>query len=176
MSATSLPRLTRDAQRLLTLIQALSLSGSRLEDLHWENLLDALLNKLLLSRKNNTIESVMDYMLDGELEGYEILFEHAETCAESTQLQHNGQDYDALLISAPIVAWTRYRLPDGLLDVAQQQQLSAALQSAVMAPGAKLALIPQLVNFDQMPQSFHETRLWTQRLALQALGTTLTPR
>ncbi|MBP6020761.1 MAG: DUF2863 family protein [Burkholderiaceae bacterium] len=175
MSDTSLPRLTRDAQRLLMLVQALTLSGSRLEDLHWENLLDALLNKLLLGRKNKTVESVLDYMLAGELEGYEILFEHAETCSESALIQQDGQDYDALLISAPIVAWTRYRLPDGLLDAKQQQQLAAGLQSNVLAEGAKLALIPQLVNFDQMPQSFHETRLWTQRLALQALGGTAEP-
>ncbi len=170
MPATSLPRLTRDAQRLLTLVQALNLSGSRLEDLHWEHLLDALLNKLLLGRKNKTIESLLDYMLADELEGYEILFEHAETCSESAQIQHGGVDYDALLISAPIVAWTRYRLPDGQLDAKQQQKLIAGLQTSVLAEGTKLALIPQLVNFDQMPQSFHETRQWTQRIALQALN------
>ncbi|NYT65855.1 DUF2863 family protein [Alcaligenaceae bacterium] len=170
MSATTLPRLTRDAQRLLALVQALNLSGSRLEDLHWEHLLDALLNKVLLGRKNKTIESVLDYMLAGELEGYEILFEHAETCSESAQIHHNGQDYDALLISAPIVAWTRYRLPDGMLDPKQHQTLTAALQASVLADDVKLALLPQLVNFDQMPQSFQETRQWTQRIALQALN------
>lgn len=175
MSATSLPRLTRDAQRLLTLVQALTLSGSRLEDLHWENLLDALLNKLLLGRKNNTIESVLDHMLAGELEGYEILFEHAETCSESAQIQLGGLDYDALLISAPIVAWTRYRLPDGRLDAKQQQELATGLQTSVLAEGAKLALLPQLVNFDLMPQSFHETRQWTQRIALQALNAATEP-
>lgn len=169
MSANALPPLSRDAQRLLTLVQALTLSGSRLEDLHWENLLDTLLSKLLLGRKNTTIEAALDHMLADELEGYEILFEHAETCSESAEVNHAGKDYDALLISAPIVAWTRYRLPDGTLSAKQQQQLASGLHTHILADEAKLALMPHLINFDQMPQSFHETRLWTQRLAMQAL-------
>lgn len=170
MPANALPRLSRDSQRLITLVQALTLSGSRLEDVYWEGQLNALLNKLLTARKNTTIENALDHMLAGEIEGYEILFEQAETCSESLLLSHDDQDYDVLLISAPIVAWTRYRLPEGLLDLIQQKALANGLLHGLLADGAKLALLPQLVNFDQMPQTFHATRQWAQRLGLIALG------
>lgn len=170
MPANDLPRLSRDAQRLIAIVQALTLSGSRLEDQNWESLLNTLLNKLLTGRKNNAIENALDHMLAGDIEGYEILFEHAEACSESMLICHDDQDYDVLLISAPIVAWTRYRLPEGLLDPSQQRVLADGLLQHVLAENAKLALLPQLVNFDQMPQTFHATRQWVQRLGLIALG------
>src|SRR3546814_3189385 len=61
-------------------------------------------------------------------------------------------------------------LPEGELTQDQANALASQFKTHIAAPGAQLALIPRLVNFDQMPQSFQETRNWTQRLALQALG------
>ncbi|WP_073107455.1 DUF2863 family protein [Pollutimonas bauzanensis] len=170
MPATPPSRLSREAQRLVTLTQALARSGSRLEDIYWENLLGIQLNKLLLGKKNKTIETVLDHLLASDLNAYEILVEQAETLTESTTIVHQGVEYDALLFSAPVVAWTRYQLPEGELTPAQRQALARHLQAHIVAEGAKMALIPALVNFDQMPQSFQETHAWTQRLALLALG------
>src|SRR5690606_28572532 len=44
------------------------------------------------------------------------------------------------------------------------------LEQCIFPENATLSVMKQLVNFDQMPQNFHDTRLWTQRLADQALG------
>jgi hypothetical protein len=170
MSVTSPSRLSRDAQRLLALTEALARSGSRLEDIYWENLLGVQLNKLLLSKKNKTVETALDYLLAADINAYEILVEQAETLSESSTFTMDGADYDALLFSAPVVAWTRYQLPGGELTQDQVDALAEQLTTHIAAPGARLALIPRLVNFDQMPQSFQETRNWTQRLALQALN------
>lgn len=172
MPALPPSRLTRDAQRLVTLTQALARSGSRLEDIYWESLLGAQLNKLLLGKKNKTIETVLEHLLDSDLNAYEILVEQAETQSESTTIVHQGTEYDALLFSAPVVSWTRYQLPDGSLTPAQSKTLAKHLQACIVAEGAHMALIPALVNFDQMPQTFQETHAWTQRLAQQALGAT----
>jgi hypothetical protein len=170
MPAPSTSRLSREAQRLVTLTQALARSGSRLEDIYWENLIGAQLNKLLTGKKNKTIETVLENLLASDLNAYEILVEQAETLSESTTIVHQGTEYDALQISAPIVAWTRYQLPEGELTAAQSKALAQYLQAHIVADGARMALIPALVNFDQMPQSFQETHIWTQRLALSALG------
>ncbi len=170
MSAPSRSRLPRDVQRLLALTEALARSGSRLEDVYWERLLGAQLDKLLLGRKNKAVENALDHLLAADINAYEILVEQAETMSESTTLSAQGRDYDALLFSAPLVAWTRYRLPDGKLDSGQRETLAALVAEHIAAPGARLALLPDLVNFDQMPQSFQETRSWTQGLALQALN------
>lgn len=170
MPSPSPSRLTRDGQRLVALTQALARSGSRLEDDYWENLLAAQLNKLLQGKKNKTIETVLERLLATDLNAYELLVEQAETLSESTTIVHQGTQYNALLFSAPVVAWTRYQLPNGELSPPQSKALAQHLQDTIVAEDAAMAIIPALLNFEQMPQSFQETHTWMQRLALQALG------
>lgn len=172
MSATLPTRLTRDAKRLITLGQALARSGSRLEDIFWEEQLSQVITKMLVSKRTRGLESVLDFLVHDDLGVYEIVVELAETCSESLTLHHTGDPYDVLLVSAPIVAWTRYRLPDGRLTAEQQQGLLDALGDIITAEEAKIALLPGLITFDQMPQNFQETRLWTQRLGALAIGST----
>lgn len=171
MSDTPAIRLTRDAKRLVSLGQALSRSGSRLEDIYWEDQLAQLITKMLGGKKSKTLENVLDFLLADDINVYEILVEQAETCSESLVISRRSADHDVLLVSAPIVAWTRYRLPDGKLTAAQSEALKVALAETVAAEGASIAMLPNLITFDQMPQTFQETRLWTQRLGALALGT-----
>lgn len=171
MSDTPAIRLTRDAKRLITLAQALARSGSRLEDVYWEDQLARLITKMLGGRKSRMLENVLDFLVNDDINVYEILVEQAETCSESLALARGGEDYDVLLVSAPIVAWTRYRLPEGRLTAAQHEGLRSALAGSIAAEGARIAMLPNLVTFDQMPQSFQETRLWAQRLGALALET-----
>lgn len=164
--------LNRDAQRLLSLTDALMHSGSNLEDSYWESLLAAQLEKVLGGKKNNTTESALEQLSRSNPEGYEILFEQAEALTESVSFEHKGQAWDALLFSAPIIAWTRYQLPDGQMTDKQRAPIVRALQDTVVADGAHVAIAPNLLNFDVMPQSFHETRAWTEQLARAALDGT----
>jgi hypothetical protein len=166
----NLSRLSRDAQRLVSLTQALANSGSKLEDNYWEKLLDQQLFKLLQGRRNKHTEHALEYLLANSPDAYEILVEQAETCSESTRLASSGQNYDVLLFSAPIVAWTRYQLPDGTLGQDTQQALARQLQTHILADGARLALVPQLVQFEQMPQTFQDVSSWTRQLGAMALG------
>ena len=106
--------LNRDVQRLLSLTDALMHSGSHLEDSYWDGLLTDQLEKIINGKKNSTTESALEFLSQNNPEAYEILFEKAESLTESISITHNGQAYDALLFSAPIIAWTRYTLPHGL--------------------------------------------------------------
>ncbi len=175
MPASSPSRLSRDAQRLLALTAALTRSGSRLEDIFWEAQLGTLLNKLLLGKKNKYVESALEHLLATDTSAYEILVEQAETLSESAVIQIDGTDYDALLFSAPVVAWTRYQLPDTVLASSQLDALLALVRQHIAAPQTQVTLLPALVGFDQMPQTFQDTRQWTQRLALQALQASSEP-
>lgn len=162
-------RLSRDAQRLVSLAESLSRSGSRLEDIYWENLFSIHLNKLLTQKKNDTIESTLEHLLATNMEAYEILIEQVETHTESTLLTHDDQEYDVLLFCAPVVAWTRYQLPRSYDLKAQLDTLADMLHTHVVAETAQMALLSEMLSFDQMPQSFHETLEWTQRLGRAAL-------
>ncbi|MBB5213607.1 hypothetical protein HNQ49_000273 [Parapusillimonas granuli] len=141
-----------------------------MEDSYWQNLLGNQLKKILLGKKNRSIETALDTVLDGDIDVYETLVEHAETHSESLVIEADGAEYDVLLFTAPIVAWTRYQLPGGKLTPKQRRALVEQLLRHIAAPGAQIAVAPALASFDQLPQSFQETRQWTQQLARQALG------
>ena len=175
MSDTPPTRLTRDAKRLITLGQALARSGSRLEDIYWEDQLAELITKMLSSKKTKTLEGVLDFLLNDDIGVYEIVVELAETCSESLSVSRRNEEFDVLLVSAPIVAWTRYRLPDGSLTAEQQQGIKDAFAEIIAAEGAEISMLPGLITFDQMPQNFQETRLWSQRLGALAVGSSTEP-
>ncbi|WP_322997233.1 DUF2863 family protein [Castellaniella sp.] len=162
--------LSRASQSLISLAESLSSCGSRLEALWWQQILGQALIKALSSRQGHPVESALDYLLDERSAAYEILVEQAEAHSEAITLSHQDQTYEAQLISAPILAWTRYQLPTGQLNTDQRQQLADLLSTTVLAPGATHYLIPELVRFDQLPQSFRDTRTWVTALAQHALG------
>lgn len=164
------PRLNRDASRLVTLAQSLNRSGSRVEDLYWENLLTDAIAKLLRSSQDVPLESALDHLSQKDVGAYEVLVELAETQSESMQIDKDGQRFDVLLIVVPLVAWTRYAIPTGPITAAAQQTLLAHLHGHVLADGVRAALMPTLVSIDQMPRTFSETWQWMQRLGNQALG------
>src|SRR5690554_3337417 len=150
-------RLSREAQRLVVLAESLARSGSRLEDVYWEDLFHVQLNKLLSQKKNDAIESTLDHLLATNMDAYEILIEQVETHSESTSLTYEGDDYSILLFCAPIVAWTRYQLPNAVDLKPHLDALAQLLHTHIVAENAQLALLSEMLNFDQMPQSFHET-------------------
>jgi hypothetical protein len=162
--------LSRTSQTLISLAEALSRSGSHLEDAYWEGRLGEALDKALGARHGRAVESALDVLLEQRSAAYEILVELAEARSESLMPGPDDQDCDTLLISVPILAWTRYRLPNGRLDAAQAQALETLLADAVLGAEARVALLPSLIRFDRLPQSFQETRAWTQALAQRALG------
>lgn len=155
---------------LISLAEALSRSGSQLEDLFWEERLGQALDKALTTRHRRTVEAALDHLLDQHSPAYDVLIEQAETHSESLRLTLDDQDWDALLFSAPCLAWTRYQLPEGRLREPQAQQLAELLRTSVLAPEARAALLPELIRFDRLPQSFQEARGWAQSMAAQALA------
>jgi hypothetical protein len=163
-------RLTRDASRLVSLALALNSSGSRVEDLFWEEQLKTAIPKLLRGGHDAPLEAALDHLAQTQPGAYEVLVEQAETLTECTVIEKNGVQYDVLLIVAPMVAWTRYAIPTGPISASALQALTAQLHGHVLAQNTRLTLMPALVSIDQMPRTFSETWHWLQRLGGQALG------
>ena len=113
--ARSGSKLNRDAQRLVSLATGLDRSGSRVEDRFWEDQLGAAIPKLLKSGQDDTLEAALDHLSELGTGAYEVLIEQAETLSESTQIERDGQLHDVLLVVAPLVAFTRYVIPQGPL-------------------------------------------------------------
>ena len=164
------PRLTRDAARLVALVLALNRSGSRVEDLFWEEQLRTLILKLLRADNNTPLEAALDHLLHFQPGAHEALLEEIETLTEWTVLEKDGVRYDVLLLVAPIIAWTRYSIPTGAIPPKILEALTTQLHDCVLAQNVNLVVMPWLVSVDQMPHSFTQTWQWLQQLGAHALG------
>ena len=168
--AKSPPRLTRDAERLIALANGLNASGSLTEDRFWESEMAALVVKLLGNGNDAPIDSALDHLYQTNLGAYDTLIELVENESESVLAKHQDADWQALLIAAPIVAWSKYAIPSGTVPRAEADILKVQLQAHVLAEGARVTLVPYLYSIDQLPRHFSELRQLAARLADAALA------
>jgi uncharacterized protein DUF2863 len=168
--AKSPPRLTRDAERLIALALGLNASGSLTEDRFWESEMSALVARLLENGNDAPIDGALDHLYQTNLGAYDTLIELVENESESLTSMQGDRAWQALLIAAPIVTWSKYAIPSGTIAAAEAKNLQVQLQAHVLAGGARVALVPYLYSIDQLPRHFSELRKLASRLADAAIS------
>ncbi|NMM28822.1 MAG: DUF2863 family protein [Glaciimonas sp.] len=168
-SKSSPPKLSTDSQRLIGFSHAIAQAASRLEERAWERGLDILSQKLLKSNHQDTIDAALNNVFKADLDAYDSLVEAIEATSESCVIEQDGVQFDALLIAAPILAWTRFAIPSGPIAEDIRQTLSAQLSTHLLADGAHLVVAPALFSIDQLPHTHAETFALTRRMAQAAL-------
>ena len=163
---TSLPRLSRDAQRLIHLAQGLSNSGSMLEERYWESRLSAELVRLFDAGADGSVEGALDHLYATLPLAYDALIDLAEAHAECLEVGEN----DALLVATPILAWSKFSIYSGALRSESVDTLTAHLYGHIAATDVRVALSPYLYSIDQLPRDLAATRELTQQLARRAVG------
>jgi hypothetical protein len=162
-------RSSPDVEKLVADAISLAASGSHIEDQFWEDRLNVRLMRLLKSQNQNAIDAALDQTFKINTVAFEVLADCAETLAESLLMEHEGQNWDVLLLALPIVAHTRYQIPSGSLPVNFIENIATALHSAIVSSDTRLAIVPWLYSIDQMPHSHCQTRLLTEALATAAI-------
>ena len=162
-------RASPDVERLVADAISLAASGSHIEDQFWEERLNVRLMRLLKSQNQNVIDASLDQIFRINTLAFEVLADCAETLAESLVMEHEGQNWDVLLLALPIVAHTRYQIPSGALPVNVIESTAAALHSSIASSDTRLAIVPWLYSIDQMPHSHCQTRLLTEALSSAAI-------
>jgi len=163
------PRLTRDAERLIALALGLNASGSLTEDRFWESAMSTLVAKLLENGNDAPIDGALDHLYQTNLGAYDTLIELVENESESIVVMQGDRAWQALLIAAPIVVWSKYAIPSGSIARDEADALRVQLQAHVLAQGAKVTLVPYLYSIDQLPRHFSELRRLAARLADAAI-------
>src|SRR6186713_2181159 len=169
------PRLTRDAERLIALANGLNASGSLTEDRFWEAEMSALAVKLLDNGNDAPIDGALDHLYQTNLGAYDTLIELVESESESVVAMQGDRAWQALLIAAPIVAWSKYAIASGTIARDEAEVLKVQLQGHVLAADARVTLVPYLYSIDQLPRHFSELRKLTAKLTESAISNE-TPR
>ena len=165
-------KLSAESQRLASIAQAIVQAASRLEERAWERHLDVHLQKLLKSNHQDTIDTTLNALFKEDLNAYDTLMEGVEAVSESSIMveQHEGAEtsYQALLVAAPILAWTRFSIASGTIPGELLQTLSAHFAAHLLAEGTRMAMAPTLFAIDQLPRTHAETYAMTHKLAQAA--------
>jgi len=163
--------LTRDAEQLIQLAQGLANAGGRLEAGWWESQLNALIEKLLRNRNDDALSAALDRLYETGGRAYDAAADLIEAGSESGAIKPDTEGAparDALLIAAPVLAWSRYAISSGPLNETTLAGLKAQLHGHVLAANTELALADFLWSPDQLPRGYAETFELTKRLALSA--------
>lgn len=162
--------LSADAERLVAAALGLANSGSRTEDRYWDAQLAQRIERLLDSGHPQSIHDALDRLNQTDGEAYGALIEAVETAAESLVIELDGQRWEVLLVAAPMVAWTRFRIPSGPIPAETVVALGAHWQAHVLARDVRFRMAPVLYSVDQLPRDFAELRRLARRLGQAAIS------
>lgn len=154
---SSRKRISADATELGRLATGLADSGGKLEDEFWEKQLSELIDKLLHDGAEDDLNASLDRLFDSHAVAHDSLADLIESRAESCLLPHEGRDYDILLFSVPVLAWSRFSIPAGTIPKSTLQTLKVHLGAHVFSASAQMALADYLYSPDQLPRSFVDT-------------------
>ena len=179
-SKDSSHKLSAESQRLVSISQAIVQAASRIEERALERQLDTQLQKLLKTGHQDTVDTTLNVLFKEDLNAYDTLMEGVEAISESSVMidQHEGVEttYQALLVAAPILAWTRFSIASGTIPADILSTLSAHFGAHLLADGVRMSMAPTLFAIDQLPRTHAETYAATHKLAQAAYkGTAIKP-
>ncbi len=122
--------LPRVAEQLLWLANGLADSSSRAEDHFWDERLAAAVDQLLQGEDEETLTTALDHLSTASAHAYDELADMIESRAEGA-LKSDDQ-HDVLLIAAPVMAWSRYRIPAS--PIAASPGSSSTSTNCISAP------------------------------------------
>lgn len=165
-------KFSADSHRLAELAQALIQASSRLEERAWEREIEALLNKHFKAQHQEPIDSALEQLFPTQPDAYDALMDVVEACSESCSIEHQGKQYDCLLLGVPLLAWTRFSIGSGPVPADTMLAISAHLHAHILAPDVLTGIVPSLYAIDQLPRSHADTYALLQQLSQAALSAT----
>ncbi len=161
-------KLSVESQRLINLAVAVAQSASRIEDYTWQAQLDDLVTKNLKNH-HPILDAAAEHLFQHHPEAYEVFIETLEALSTSHPFEYEGKMYEALLITAPVLAWTRFEMTHGAVPSEQAALLAKNLQTHLLTDQAQLHLVPTLYSLDQLPRNHSETSDLLERLVMAQL-------
>jgi len=151
------PRNAVENTELAEVIRQLSAASSRVEKKRIGNLAETRVSDMLRLGHQQTLEAVLDSFFEPEPDCYDALLEIVESCAESLIHTVDGKPWQIVLLTIPVLAWTRFAIPSGAITGQSRDRLTAATGAHILDPGVRFRMTPRLYAIDQLPQNHVET-------------------
>src|SRR5215467_13317012 len=106
-------RSPRIVQELARLAVGLAASGSRVEDVFWENRLAAKIRTQLRTGDDQNLEAALDQLYQADLVAYGEFIYAIEAAIECTNVNRGERSHDVLMFAVPLLTWSRFSIPSG---------------------------------------------------------------
>lgn len=153
-----------EAEELIRLANGLAASSHLAEDRFWQDALARLVNEILVAGEEETLNTALDTLSQTDATAWNELADVVESCCETRSFMHEGKEWQAVLIAAPFLSWSRYAIPSGPLGREITQMIRVQLCAHVLAGGVKLSVADYLFSPDQLPQGYCNTAQLTEAL------------
>lgn len=159
--------LSHGTETLIRLANGLAESGCRAEDTFWETRLAQTIDEILQDHDEDGLNAALDSLHTQNGRAYEELADFIESRAETPQ--NVSDDHVVVLIAAPVLVWSRYRIPATTISPAVLSNLRVHLQAHIVSTHARIALADFLFSPDQLPQGYCATAEFATALGKAAL-------
>jgi hypothetical protein len=167
---TSRKRISADATELSRLAIGLAESGSKLEDLYWQNRLGELVDRLFHDGTEDDFTNSLDRLFDTHPMAHDdladIIEAHAANRASSRTMDRNSTSCCSLRQYSPGRA---FQSPHRRFRRVRCRRSGSISGAHVLAAGARLSLADYLYSPDQLPHSFVNTWQLMRDLGTAAL-------
>src|SRR3954454_5030139 len=163
-------RSPRTVQELVRLAVGLAASGSRIEDVFWENQLAGKIRAQLRTGDDQNLEAALDQLYDSDSVAYGGFIYAIEAAIECATVTRGDRSHDVLMFAIPILTWSRFSIPSGPMSENVIADLRGKVQQFVLLVDTQFVLADCLFSPDQLPRGYHLThelarKLWTAALA-----------
>ncbi|MDR3411986.1 MAG: DUF2863 family protein [Formivibrio sp.] len=155
--STRRSRHTAEADELIRLANGLAASSNMTEDRFWQNALEQLISEVFVSNEEEVLNTALDILAKSDNRAWNELADVVESCCETRSFMLEGKEWQALMIAAPLLSWSRYTIPSGPLGKDMTQLVRTHLSAHILASGVKLVLADYLFSPDQLPQGYCNT-------------------
>lgn len=164
-------RLSRDAQALIKIATALHAASSSLEREFWMRQLSDIAGKSMDAGKDNNLDAALEHTYHHAPAVHDILVVCCEAAAESAAYDIADEAAQhGLLMAIPIIAWSKYPIPVGLIPYDEAMKIVALLEKHILSAQAHVMLDSTLVAMDQLPVGFVGIRKLATDLTTAAAG------
>ncbi len=163
-------RLSKDTARLVALCDSAVDAGSRTEEQFWSGKIELLVTELMERGNDVTLEAALEHTHQRNPAAHEILASSCEAAAETCQIAVDGGVRQALLVSIPLIVWSKYLIPSGDISEAAIAPIRTHLFGHILSHNVSVCINPFFYAIDHLPRGFSDTRKLLKLMANAAIA------
>ncbi len=126
--------------------------------------METLVSRLLYAKKQSVLNDAIEYLFSSDMDAYNCLLEVVEALSESAIVHLDDKEYQVLLVAIPVLAWTRFSIPSGVLSPELVETISDRFSELILADNVRFAMATGLYAVDQLPFTYVDVMAVTHGL------------